>query len=135
MKLTLTHEELSAMLRGAQEILQEKLPVALALRLRQVVRTLQPHARDAEELEREIILRHAVKDDAGNPLPVRDAEGAAQPGLVQLADPEAAHRELGELALCPVEVEVEPIAAGELEAAGLHVCGTAILALGELIAA
>jgi len=135
MKLTLTHGELSAMLRGAEEILQEKLPVALALRLRQVVRALQPHAKDAEELEREIVVRHAAKDEAGNPAPVLDGEGAPQPGLVRLADPEAAHRELRELALCPLEVEVEPIPAGELEAAGLHVSGAAILALGELISA
>ncbi|MDP9348040.1 MAG: hypothetical protein M3P24_02710, partial [Gemmatimonadota bacterium] len=133
MRLTLTHQELSGMLRGAQEILQEKLPVALALKLRQVVRTLQPHARDAEELEREIVVRYAVKDEAGNPLPVLDADGAPQPGLVRVIDPEAAHRELRELALCPVEVEVEPIPAGELEAAGLHVSGAAILALGDLL--
>lgn len=135
MKLTLTHEELSAMLRGTEEILQEKLPVALALRLRQVVRTLQPHARDAEELEREIVVRYAVKDGTGNPAPVLDGDGAPQPGLVRLTDPEAAHRELKELALCRVEVEVEPIPAGELEAADLRVSGAAILALGELLAA
>ncbi len=134
MRLTLTHQELAAVLRGAQEILQEKLPVALALKLRQVVRTLQPHARDAEELEREIVVRYAVKDEAGNPLPVLDADGAPQPGLVRVSDPEAAHRELRELVRYPVEVEVEPIPAGELEAAGLHVSGAAILALGDLLA-
>ncbi|MBW3630041.1 MAG: hypothetical protein KY464_12180 [Gemmatimonadetes bacterium] len=134
MKLTLTHQELSGMLRAAQEVLQEKLPIALALRLRQAVRALQPQAKDAEELEREIVIRHAVKDEAGNPVPVLDGDGAPQPGLVRLTDPEAAHRELRELALCPVEVEVEPIPAGELEAAGLHVSGAAVLALGDLLA-
>ncbi len=133
MKLTLTRPELVAMLRGTEEILQERLPVSLALRLRQVVRALQPHAKDAEELEREIVLRYAVKDAAGDPVPVLDGEGAPQPGMVQVTDPEAAHRELRELALCTVQVEVEPISAGELEAAGLHVSGAAILGLGELL--
>ena len=135
MKLTLTRPELVAMLRGTEEILQERLPVSLALRLRQVVRALQPHAKDAEELEREIVLRYAVKDDAGNPVPVLDGEGAPQPGMVQVTDPEAAHRELRELALCTVQVEVEPVSAAELEAAGLRVSGAAIVGLGELLVA
>ncbi|HEX8831452.1 MAG TPA: hypothetical protein VF705_09820, partial [Longimicrobium sp.] len=104
MKLTLTHAELAAMLRGADEILQERIPVSLALRLRGLVRALQPHARDAEELEREIILRYAVKDEAGDPVPVLDGEGAPRPGMVQVTDSVAAHRELRELAACTVQV-------------------------------
>ena len=135
MRLTLTRPELVAMLRGTEEILQERLPVALALRLRQVARALLPHAKDAEELEREIVLRYAVKDAAGNPMPVLDGEGAPQPGMVQVTDAAAAHRELRELAECTVQVEVEPISAAELEAAGLRVSGAAIVGLGELLVA
>jgi hypothetical protein len=58
-----------------------------------------------------------------------------QRGAVQVTDSAAAHRELRELALCTVRVEVEPISAGELEAAGLRVSGAAILGLGELLVA
>lgn len=131
--LELSTEELSRASHALAELMKESRPFRLGLALRRVARQLEPAVQDAAELERAVVERHARRDEHGEVVPGRDAEGRAQPGTVELADPRACHAELDALRATRVKVQVEPLTLDEFRDPGPDVAPWVLLSLGGLI--
>jgi len=61
----MTNAELIAASRSLQELAQERLPVAGALRVRRLMREVQAHLDDVEGVRKELLQRHAKKGEDG----------------------------------------------------------------------
>ena len=126
-------EELSQASHALAELMKESRPFRLGLALRRVARQIEPAVQDAAELERGVVERHARRDEQGEPVPGRNAEGEVQPGTVEIVDPAACHAELDALRRTRIRVQVEPLTLEELREPGPDVAPWVLMALGELI--
>jgi len=131
--IEMTAEELGQAVQALGELMKESRPVRLGLALRRVARQVQPAAKDAAEMEREIVERHARRDERGEPVPGHDADGTPRPGTVEIADPAACHAELDALRRTRMQVEVAPLTLDDFADAGPDVAPWVLAALGELI--
>lgn len=131
--IELTTEELSRASRALAELMKENRPFRLGLALRRVARQIEPAVQDAAELERGVVERHARRDERGELVPGRNAEGEVQPDTVEIVDPAACQAELDTLRRTRIRVQVEPLTLEELRDPGPDVAPWVLLALGELI--
>lgn len=91
-----TNGELVAANRALNELAQERLPVAGALRVRQVLRAVKAHLEDVDAVIAQIVERHAVHGDDGQIV-------QPSPGMVALT--EEGQAEYIELMRQPAEFE------------------------------
>jgi hypothetical protein len=131
--IEITTEELTHGARALAELMKDTRPFRLGLALRRVARQIEPAVRDAAEMERAIVERHARRDERGEPVPGRDAGGQVQPGTVELVDPAACQAELAALRSTRVKVQVEPLTEEDFRDPGPDVAPWVLLSLGELI--
>lgn len=94
--IVMSNVELVAANSALNELAQERLPVAGALRVRQVLRAVKAHLEDVDAVIAQIVERHALRDDDGNVQ-------QPSPGMVLLADEGQA--EYAELMGQPAEFE------------------------------
>lgn len=131
--IEMTTDELAQASRALGELMKETRPFRLGLALRRVARQIEAAVQDAGELERGVVERHARRDEQGELVPGRDAEGQVQPGTVEIADPRACHAELDALRRTRVKVQVEPLTPEDFRDPGPDAAPWVLLALGELI--
>lgn len=131
--LEMTTSELAGASRALAELMEATRPFRLGLALRRVARQIESAVRDAAELERAVVERHARRDDAGELVPGRDDAGEVKPGSVQLADVRACYAELDALRRTPVKVQVEPLTPEDFRDPGPDVAPWVLLALGGLM--
>lgn len=112
MKLEVSYDELSDLYPAVEQLAGQPLYVSAALAVRDVRSALRPDWERFNEIYREIITRHAERDEDGSVV-----EGE-NPGTVQLEDPEAANEEIGELLSESTEVEVDPVDVSALDKSG-----------------
>lgn len=93
-KITMRNSEALQALWALRELAELALPVAGALRVRQVMRALQALAEDVEAERMKLLKAHAIVDEKGQPVP--DERGQAQFEDGKQADYTAAHAELME---------------------------------------
>lgn len=94
--IVMNNGELVAANRALNDLAQERLPVAGALRVRQVLRAMKAHLEDVDAVIAQIVERHALRDDDGNVQ-------QPSPGMVSLT--EDGQREYVELMGQPAEFE------------------------------
>lgn len=131
--IELTTAELNQASYALGEMMKESRPFRLGLALRRLARQIEPAVQDAAEMERSVVERHARRDEAGEPVAGRDADGQVQPGTVEIADPQACHAELDALRRTRIKVQVEPLTPEDFRDPGPDVAPWVLLALGELL--
>lgn len=133
MKLRLTGAQLRAAAEGIDEIGAKELPAGVAFRIARLARGLRDAVEDVGATELKILERYMERDAAGKPVPGSDDEGNPKPGTVRISDAEQFEREMQALLGAETELDVQPLALAELEAADVRVAPRTLLALGELL--
>ena len=119
--IQMTNAELVAANRALNELAQERLPVAGALRVRQVLRAVKAHLEDVDAVIAQVVDLHALRDDDGNVQ-------QPAPGMVALSGD--GQREYAELMGQPAEFE-RGVRVADLGA--IEVKPATLLALGALL--
>ncbi len=126
---TLTNAEALSALGALQELAGQRVPFALALKMRRVLRRLREQAEDVEAERQKLIERYGERDEAGA-LVRRDVSPDGQRWTYPLADAEGFTREYS--ALLAITLECEGFTVDEL--AGLkEVTAAQLEALGGLL--
>lgn len=104
--MKLTNLQLLNALQGFSTLSQKKLPIKLAWKVTTAIRSLDEFAKAADESMKEIRLKYATKDDAGNPIPAKDDNGLPLENTVQIPNEKVAivNAEVKELLEQEVEV-------------------------------
>lgn len=133
MKLRLTGAQLRTAAEGLEEIGAKELPAGLAFRIVRLARGLRDAVEDVGATELKLLERYMERDTEGQPVPGTDEEGNPKPGTVRIRDPRNFEREMRALLDAETELDLQPLALAELEAADVRVSPRTLLALGELL--
>lgn len=124
---TLKNGELMGAVVALHDLGAERVPVKTALKIRRLLRELEPRARDVAEVRQQLLERHVKKDGKGEWVWERQNEDGT--GTVKLADPEAFNKEV--TALMDETVECEALTVEEL--GNIEVRGETLYGLGDLL--
>ncbi len=107
MTVKLKNFEIQNILDVLGEISQQDLDdIKISYRLGKVIKVLSAHSEDYQESRKELIQKHAKKDDEGNILNATDKDGNKIDDSVQLKDQEAFNDEIIEILNDEVEVQI-----------------------------
>ena len=124
MSATITTGEAIEAVGALRSLVNEKMPVKLAMQVRRLVRGLSPVVEDYSAERQKLIEQYAHQNGAG---PKTDEDGN-----ILLADPQAFHA--GHRELLAVEHEVgTSLDASALEASGIEIAPGLLIGLGPLL--
>lgn len=104
--MQLTNFQVLNALQALNSLGQSKLPFKLAWRVTTAIRSLDPFAKAVDEPMKEIRLKYALRDEAGNLVEAVDKDGANIPNTIQIPNDKVAivNKEMDDLLLQTVEV-------------------------------
>jgi hypothetical protein len=104
--MQLTNAQVLNALQGLNTISQNKLPIRLAWKVTTAIQSLQEFATTLDAPLQEIRLKHALRDEEGNLVEVRDENNVAIPNTIQIPNEKipVVQQEMNELLNATVEV-------------------------------
>lgn len=105
--MQLTNLQVLNVTQALSVLSQNKLPIKLSWKVATAIRSLEPFAKSVDEPMKELRMKYAIKDQAGNYIEALDKEGKPLPNTIQIPSDkvEILNKEMDELLTQTVMVE------------------------------
>ena len=96
-------------------LIEMDINASTAFRLTRIIKEISSIVEDKVKMEKKILDKWTMKDDAGEVIPAKDEQGNVIPGAVNIMDPDAFTREMSGLMDLENEIGFEKISFDNLE--------------------